>query len=153
MAIDGHTNSYPPLKCSLDEDTHEHLGQLDPAPWCCSLLKCRRDHHHDYHNPYFFSQCKKANSGIGLSLQSCFNTVKVTKELMMILYKTKVHTKIYNGMISKHLYIAELLRENNVPFAMVATPWSNIHLKEEGNSNNMMTKLTWICDSSMRKYQ
>ena len=36
-------------------------GQLDPDPWCCWLLKCRRDHddHHHLHQVYLFFQCTK----------------------------------------------------------------------------------------------
>ena len=50
----GHRNSDPFMKRILDEDTHEHLasahvGQLDPALWCCWLMKCIRDHQHDHH--------------------------------------------------------------------------------------------------------
>ena len=77
----------------------------------------------------------------------------MTKELIMTLYKTNVHIKIYNAMIFVHFSIAEFMRENNVLFAMMATLMSNIHLRKDGSSNIMMTQLTWICNLSMRKYQ
>ena len=62
----------------------------------------------------------------------------------MSLYKTNVHIKIYDGMICIHFYIAELMRENNVLFAMMAAPMSNIHLREDGSNKIMMTQLTWF---------
>ena len=66
----------------------------------------------------------------------------MTKEFKMTVYKTNMHIAVYNGMICIYLYIAEFMRENKVFFAIMAIPWSNTHLREEGCSNNMMTKLT-----------
>ena len=54
----------------------------------------------------------------------------------MLLYKTNVHIKIYNGMICIHLYISEFMRKNKVLFLMMAIPMSNIHLREDGSSNH-----------------
>ena len=61
----------------------------------------------------------------------------MTKELIMTLYKTNVHINTNNAMICLHLYIAEFMRENNVLFAMMVTPWSNINLREDRSNNNM----------------
>ena len=60
----------------------------------------------------------------------------MTKELIMSLYRTNVHIKIFNGMICIHLYISEFMRENKVLLVMMAILMSNIHLREDGSSQH-----------------
>ena len=45
-------------------------------------------------------------------------------------------------MICIHLYNAEFMGKDHVLLDMKATPMSNIHLREDGNSKNMMAQLT-----------